>query len=260
MPVSKNKKKVQIDEQEALANQFIMEVDEDLKQESISKLWKKLSWVIACVCIAIIAVVSYVQYQKNQNKKLADRDSHLYQQAIKFQESADTTQALTKLNEIIKNNGKYKVIASMTKAQILSESDTQKAFDTYLSVFKDSKTPDIYKNMALTHAGYISVTDPKLFTKVKNDITSLSKTTNKFKYLALEILAWESITIKDYSSAKRYLNILQADIKAPSGMKTRSKIILESLNSDIAPVKNKAKTQTNTKTKTKPKSVKKTSK
>ncbi len=118
-----------------MSEEFIKEVDEDIKEEKRIKLWKKLIPYVISFSLTIILFTSgfvfWKNYTRNSNQTLGDD----FTAAVDLANENDTDAALLALDRIVdKGSDGYATIAKMKKASLLIDKGLS---DEGLSIYLD---------------------------------------------------------------------------------------------------------------------------
>ena len=118
-----------------MSEEFIKEVDEDIKEEKRVKLWKKLIPYVISFSLTIILFTSgfvfWKNYTKNSNQTLGDD----FTAAVDLANEDDTDAALLALDRIVdEGSDGYATIAKMKKASLLIDRGLS---DEGLSIYLD---------------------------------------------------------------------------------------------------------------------------
>jgi hypothetical protein len=118
-----------------MTDEFIREVDEDVKEEKRLKLWKKFFPYVVSISLGIVLFVSgfvfWENYSNNQRQKLGDD----FTAAVILAGEDDLDASLLALDRIVdKGSDGYVTMAKMKKASILIE---QSRIDEGLEIYKD---------------------------------------------------------------------------------------------------------------------------
>ncbi len=123
-----------------MSEEFIREVDEDLKEEKRMKLWKKLLPYILSISLGVILSTSgYVlwnNYTNNVKQQLGDD----FSAAVVLSKDEDIDAALLALDRIVdKGSDGYVTMAKMKKASLLIEKgELKKGLEIYLDLEKNA--------------------------------------------------------------------------------------------------------------------------
>ena len=123
-----------------MSEEFIKEVDEDLKEEKRVKLWKKLLPYVLGFSFGVILLTSsfvfWENYTKNTNQSLGDD----FTAAVGLASEDDIDAALLALDRIVdKGSDGYATIAKMKKASILiQKGDLEKGLAIYLDLERNA--------------------------------------------------------------------------------------------------------------------------
>ena len=118
-----------------MTDEFIREVDEDVKEEKRLKLWKKFFPYVVSISLGIVLFVSgfvfWESYSNDQRQKLGDD----FTAAVILAGEDDLDASLLALDRIVdKGSDGYVTMAKMKKASILVE---QGRIDEGLEIYKD---------------------------------------------------------------------------------------------------------------------------
>jgi len=118
-----------------MSEEFIKEVDEDIKEEKRIKLWKKLIPYVISFSLTIILFTSgfvfWKNYTRNMNQTLGDD----FTAAVDLANEDDTDAALLALDRIVdEGSDGYATIAKMKKASLLIDKGLS---DEGLSIYLD---------------------------------------------------------------------------------------------------------------------------
>ena len=118
-----------------MSEEFIKEVDEDIKEEKRVKLWKKLIPYVISFSLTIILFTSgfvfWKNYTRNMNQTLGDD----FTAAVDLANEDDTDAALLALDRIVdEGSDGYATIAKMKKASLLIDKGLA---DEGLSIYLD---------------------------------------------------------------------------------------------------------------------------
>lgn len=118
-----------------MTDEFIREVDDDIKEEKRMKLWKKLFPYVASISLGIVLFTSgfvfWEGYSNSQRQKLGDD----FTAAVILAGEDDLDASLLALDRIVdKGSDGYVTMAKMKKASILIE---QGKLENGLKIYKD---------------------------------------------------------------------------------------------------------------------------
>jgi hypothetical protein len=123
-----------------MSEEFIREVDEDLKEEKRMKLWKKLLPFIISISLGVILSTSGFVLWKNYTNQVKQQLGDDFTAAVELSKDEDIDAALLALERIVnKGSDGYVTMAKMKKASLLIEKgELQKGLDIYLDLEKNA--------------------------------------------------------------------------------------------------------------------------
>ncbi len=211
-----------------MSEEFIKEVDEDLKEEKRVKLWKKLFPYVLGFSFGVILLTSsfvfWENYTKNTNQSLGDD----FTAAVGLASEDDIDAALLALDRIVdKGSDGYATIAKMKKASILiQKGDLEKGLAIYLDLERnavDQSFRDIATILYVLNS--MDKVDPLiLLEKVKP-----LEASKIWKSSALELKAFIYLKTKKKEQAKETFQSILDQKNTPSSLSTRARNMIEYL-------------------------------
>ena len=214
-----------------MSEEFIKEVDEDLKEEKRVKLWKKLLPYVLGFSFGIILLTSgfvfWQNYTKNNSQSLGDD----FTAAVDLANENDIDAALIALDGIVnKGSDGYATIAKMKKASLLIEKGI---LDEGLSIYLDLEKNAVDQ----------SFRDIATILYVLNSMDEVDSETLLKKIQPLEnSKIWQSsaLELKAFILLKNQQNILAKDAfesilnlkNSPSSLSTRARNMIEYLKEE----------------------------
>lgn len=209
---------------------FIREVDEELREDTIKKLWQAYGLYIVGAALAIVlgtaAWTGWDYWTRSQANASGDQFSLALDQAA----SGETEAAAKTLEELEKNGyGAYPVLARLRAATLLADKgDKAAAIAALDAVAADGAVPASIQDMAKLRAAYLLV-DSGAAADVAARAEALSSDTNPLRHAAREALglaAWKDGRSAD--AAKLFKQIAD-DEQAPQNARERARLMTELL-------------------------------
>lgn len=211
-----------------MSEEFIKEVDEDLKEEKRVKLWKKLLPYVLGFSFGVILLTSsfvfWENYTKNTNQSLGDD----FTAAVGLASEDDIDAALLALDRIVdRGSDGYATIAKMKKASILiQKGDLEKGLAIYLDLERnavDQSFRDIATILYVLNS--MDKEDPLiLLEKVKP-----LEASKIWKSSALELKAFIYLKTEKKEQAKETFQSILDQKNTPSSLSTRARNMIEYL-------------------------------
>ena len=123
-----------------MSEEFIREVDEDLKEEKRLKLWKRLLPYVLSISLGVILSTSGYVFWENYTNKTKQKLGDDFTAAVELSNEEDIDAALLALDRIVdKGSDGYVTMAKIKKASILiAKGDRNKGLDIYLDLEKNA--------------------------------------------------------------------------------------------------------------------------
>tara|TARA_B000000460_G_scaffold247649_1_gene223203 strand:+ start:479 stop:1132 length:654 start_codon:yes stop_codon:yes gene_type:complete len=208
------------------------EVDEELREERLTKIWKRIGpYVIGILSGTIIitsAVIGYREYDETQRQNWGVQfaEAMNLSEEGNWQESLDLFETLTE-----KTNLGYKTLSLFQAASLYAKNgNKEKALEIYQSL--ESKALDEnFRDLATLMLIYLQFdnADPEILEK---RIEKLASKGNPWYYNAVELKGFLFAKQKNKEKQIEIFNILSKDNKAPEGVRTRANDMLAILGEE----------------------------
>lgn len=190
---------------------IFQEVDEALKQEKAEKFWNEYKNTIITAIIVLIGSTAITSAYKNWDRKNDQK------QTAGLISALDATETKTALEEFAQDTRRgHAVVAEMTRAALLLETDKDAAAKIYTAIAKQKSAPDDFRDLARILAVRHGTTDDALAL-----LSPLLKDDdNIFHWHArLEAATYNAHVKNDYAAAIENLKPFTGDALIPEGLK-----------------------------------------
>ncbi|MCF6216670.1 MAG: tetratricopeptide repeat protein [Emcibacter sp.] len=207
-----------------MSEEFIREVDEDLRHKQLTNMWKKFGPYVITFLVGIVLFVAGNVTLKNYNEskyaKIADQYSKAQQQ-VEANQIDDALKILQGLADTDVDG--YQILVAFKEAEIeLDRGNKDKAVTALNSLANSSGVDKVYRDLASLKAAMI-VLDVASYDDIKARLAPLTIEGNSWKYMAKELLAMAALANGKGEEAKRLLIELEQDLEAPQHVKSRAK-------------------------------------
>jgi len=208
------------------------EVDEELREERLTKIWKRIGpYVIGILSGTIIitsAVIGYREYDETQRQNWGVQfaEAMNLSEEGNWQESLDLFETLTE-----KTNLGYKTLSLFQAASLYAKNgDKEKALEIYQSLESEALDEN-FRDLATLMLIYLQFdnADPEILEK---RIEKLASKGNPWYYNAVELKGFLFAKQKNKEKQIEIFNILSKDNKAPEGVRTRANDMLAILGEE----------------------------
>lgn len=208
------------------------EVDEELREERLTKIWKRIGpYVIGILSGAIIitsAVIGYREYDETQRQNWGVQfaEAMNLSEEGNWQESLDLYETLTE-----KTNLGYKTLSLFQAASLYAKNgNKEKALEIYQSL-ENKALDENFRDLATLMLIYLQFdnADPEILEK---RIEKLASKGNPWYYNAMELKGFLFAKQKNKEKQIEIFNILSKDNKAPEGVRTRANDMLAILGEE----------------------------
>jgi hypothetical protein len=203
------------------------EVDEEVRQEQLQKLWDRYgNYVIALALGVVIAVAALKGWQYWQLKQ-SEVAAAAYANALKLTGEDKRTEADDAL-KTISHAGFVRLAKLRRAANLAVEGKSDEAVALYDEVAADTGADPAARDLARIRAGYL-LADKLAPADLIKRLGALDNDESEWRGAAREIFALAAYRTGDYAMADRYANAILADGGVPMSQRQRAKLLVELL-------------------------------
>lgn len=209
--------------EDAATDLLIKEVDEELRQEQLSKVWKKYANLIGVAAIAVVLAVAGWQAWHAWQTKQALASSQRFGEALRLAEQGKLDDASTGLGRLaVDGTAGYRVLAALRLAALREQAgDVEGAAATYRGIAERNGIDVTYRNLATLKAAYLSL-DGGDADQIATSVEPLSQEASPWRHSAREILGLVALKKGDTAKAIAIFKKLADDVAAPQGVRSRA--------------------------------------
>ena len=211
-----------------MSEEFIKEVDEDIKEEKRVKLWKKLLPYVLGFSFGIILITSSFVFWESHTKKTNQNLGDDFTAAVDLANENDIDAALLALDRIVdKGSDGYATIAKMKKASMLIDKGN---FDEGLSIYLDLEKNAVDQSFRdIATILYVLNSMDKIDSEVLLRKIQPLENSKVWQSSALELKAFIYLKDKKNVSAKEVFQSILNLKSSPSSLSTRARNMIEYL-------------------------------
>ncbi len=207
-----------------MSEEFIREVDEDLRHKQLTSMWKKFGPYVITFLVGVVLFVAGNVTLKNYNESKYAKIADQYGKAEQQVEANQIDTALKMLQSLADTDvDGYQILVAFKEAEIeLDKGNKDQAVIVLDSLVNSSSVDKVYRDLASLKAAMI-ILDTASYDDIKARLAPLTIEGNSWKYMAKELLAMAALANGKGEEAKRLLIELEQDLEAPQNVKSRAK-------------------------------------
>ncbi len=214
-----------------MSEDFIREVDEELKEEQRIKLWKKLLPYVLSISIGVVISVSGYVFWNNYTEKVSQQLGDDFTAAVQLASDEDLDAAIIALDRIVdEGSDGYVTLAKMKKASILIKNgELDKGLSIYLDLEKnavDQSFRDISTILYVLNS--MDIEDPDILLKKIEKLES----SKIWQSSAMEMKAFLFLKMDKKEKAKEIFDSILKLPSSPSSLANRAKNMIEYLKDE----------------------------
>jgi hypothetical protein len=202
------------------------EVDEEVRRERLQQLWERHgNLLVALALLIVLGVGGWRGYDWWENRKAAESGA-AFEAAVVLAESGKQAEAQTAFSKLAKEGSSgYRTLARFREAAELAKTDSAAAVKAYASLAAESGLGRSLQDLAAIRAGLILV-DTATPAELATRLEPLTATDRPFRHTARELLALGAWRAGDAAAAKRWFDLIAADVETPAGTRQRIEVLM----------------------------------
>jgi hypothetical protein len=229
--------------------QFIQEVESDLRQEKFEHLWKKYGKSVAIGFAVIIGLSAAFNLWQHHQAKQRDIISQQFVNAQTLMFNKNIGDALAAMEGISKSSHRtYSALAKFNMASILRQETGHKDLNRAEEIYKDlmnSSTEQMFRELATVL--YVGLRLDRLKDDDQDECKKLEKLmepcidgASPYRHLALELKGMIELRQKNHTKATETFVAIAQDEKCPKDLRWRAQVMTQSLAGQLAEQAQKA--------------------
>ena len=211
-----------------MSEEFVREVDEDIKEEERIKLWKKVFPYVVSVSLGIIIFTSGYVFWNNYTESLNQQLGDDFTAAVQLANEEDLDASILALNRIVdEGSDGYVTLAKMKKASLLIQrGELELGLNIYLDLERnavDQSFRDIASILYVLNS--MDTEDPQALLKKINKLES----SQIWRSSALEMKAFLKLKQNKVEEARKIFEGILNLPSTPSSLATRAKNMVDYL-------------------------------
>ncbi len=216
-------------------DQFIREVNEELRRDQLKELWDRFGTLFIAVCVAVVAITAgyngWVWWQEKQAAEAGDR----YLAALQSIDGGDTAKARQALEEIATSGaGGYVILARLRAAALAAQSgDTSTAMAGFDAIADDNGADRTIRDLARLRAALIAL-DTGDLDGAESRVAGLTVAGNPWRHAAREIDGTLAYARGDLAAARERFATIRSDEQAPIDARSRADLMLSLIDGQMS--------------------------
>lgn len=218
------------------SEQFIREVDEEIRRELLKNLWQRFGLYIIAACVAVVVITGgYRGWLWWEGKVAAERGDR-YIAASNALADGNSSEADTLLEELVAEGGKYGVLSRLRLAGAkANEGNIDQAITEFDSLASDSSIDQEIRDLARIRAALL-ILDKGEADQAAESVAGLAEAGNPWRHSAREIQATAAYMNGNLEGARDLFLSIEQDAVAPSEARQRAALMLSLVNSQMPAV------------------------
>lgn len=204
------------------------EVEEGLREDRASELWRRFAPFIWGALALVIAAVGVREYMTGEAKKAAQIQSEALEAAQTALTDGDYATAGAAFEALVDEGGKLAPLAShyLARVRLEGNGDQPGAADVLASA--GDATGDPFEQLALLKAAYLKA-DTASLEELETLVGDLTSDETALGALAQELLAAKALAEGDVARARKDFGYLRFAANAPQGVIQRAELALAAM-------------------------------
>lgn len=219
---------------ERQSEQFIREVDEELRRAQLKAIWDRFAPYIIGACVLIVVITAgyrgWVWWQEKKAAEAGDR----FMAALSEIETGDKAKGEADLAAIAAQNGTaYSALAKLRLAGEKSATDKAAALAAYDSVASDATVPQSFRDLGRIRAALLAL-DAGDLKGAKERAAPFNNAGNAWRHAAREVIGTADYQAGDLQAARDVFTEIQQDAETPQDLWARSGLMVSLIDGQLA--------------------------
>lgn len=200
------------------------EVDEEVRQEQLAKLWRQYgNYIIAALCLVVALVAAYRFYDYWQTTKAAESGA-AFEAAAKLATEGKSNDAEAAFTRIVADGTPgYQALAQLRAASEVASRDPKAGAAAYDKAAGELREP-LFSELASIRAAVLLV-DTAKYDEMNARLEPLTQPKGAFRHTAREILAMSAWRNGDTAASRRWVEAARNDPEVPQGVRSRVELL-----------------------------------
>lgn len=210
-----------------MSDNFIREIDEEVRRDRIADLWKKYSTLIIGALVLVVAAVGGWRFWEWRQEQAAQAVSARFEQAMRASREQRGEEAERELAEITRQTGApgYALVARFRLAAELAKRDASEGAKAFDALSADAAAPPLLRDVARLRSGLLKV-DTTPYAELRPALEPLAASNQTFRHTAREMLGVSALRAKNFEEAGRWFDQIVVDREAPQSLRQRVDLYL----------------------------------
>lgn len=205
---------------------IFQEVDEEVRREQLKKLWDRYGYLVVIAAVLVVAAIgAWRGYQWWEAKKAAEAGA-AFEAASTLAEAGKHGEAEAAFAKVaVDGTSGYRHLARLREAAELAQTDAKAAITLYDKIAADGAVGPVLQDLAALRAGALMI-DTASFAQAQQRLEPLTADGRTFRHTARELLALAAWRTGDSATAKRWFDMIIADIQTPAATRNRVEMLM----------------------------------
>lgn len=211
---------------------FIREVEEELRQERLEKLWKRYGvYLIAAAVLVVVGFAAWKIWQSNQRSAYKAEGLQYYHAETLLREGKTKEAAKAFAAISASSSAGYGILSRFDEASMhVKAGDAKGAISIYEGLASDSNAPPSMRHMATILSSLQALKDKSIDeAAIEKKLQPLAQAGSAYRPEALEIMAAAALRAGNNAKAIAHYKTIVDDADAPPGIRSRASQMLKIL-------------------------------
>ena len=201
------------------------EVDEEVRRERLQKLWDRYSiYIIGLAVLIVAAIGAWRGYEYWEAKKAAAAGA-AFESALSLSEAGKHAEAEAAFAKVATEApAGYRILARLRAAAELAQTKRADAVKAYDELAADTSLGATLQDLAAVRAGMLMV-DSAPLSDMRRRLDPVAEPGHTFRHSARELLALSAWRNRDFTAARRYIDMIATDAETPPGTRARADVL-----------------------------------
>ncbi len=209
-----------------MTDNFLREIDEEVRRDKVAELWRKHSTLIISLLILLVLAVGGWRFWLHRQELAAQAVSARLEGALKASRENRGEEAEKTLGELAQESaGGYQLVARFRLASEAARREPADGARMFDALAADAAVEPAFRDLARIRSAMLKV-DAAPYAEIKAALEPLAGAAGMWRHTARELLGVSALKAQNLDEAGRWFDQIVIDRDAPQALRQRADLYL----------------------------------
>ncbi len=209
-----------------MTDNFLREIDEEVRRDKAADLWKKHGNVVIILLVLLVAGVGAWRFWQFRQLQAAQAVSARFEGALKASRENRAEDAEKALGELARDGGfGYNLMARFRAAAEVARREPAEGAAAFDALAADAAVDQVFRDLARLRSAMLKL-DGAPYAEIKTALEPLAAANGVWRHTAREMLGVSALKAANMEDAGRWFDQVAVDRDAPQALRQRADLYL----------------------------------